>query len=229
MKSYTDLECQRLGQGDGGGGFKILPGTVGLRRLAGLRGQGVEGTLVPLLVVALELESQAHTIVPHVLVFVAGVDSGKPLVERVAVAGQSEKEGVLMGGKSHCAGAAPTLLGIVEELRDSSVDGGARRNYFELDAHMFRRVAAQHVVAYFARGEFLLEAHGQPVQDSRVQLLPDQRQQIFAQARAEPLVLLIGDVGLPALAGDDHRIDRVALVHIQFGVLRSGEEEVAHQ
>ena len=100
---------------------------------------------------------------------------------------------------------------------------------FEFHAHMFRRVAAQHVVAYFARREFLLEARGQPVQDAGVEFLPDQRQQIFAQAGADPLVLLVGDVGLPALAGHDHRIDRVALVHIQFGVLRSGEEQAAHQ
>ena len=128
LKAYADLQRQRLGQGDGGGGLEILPRAVGVRRLAGLRGQGVQGTLVPLLVVALELESQAHAIGAQVLVFVAGGDSGEPLVERVAVAGQAEKEGVLMDGESHCAGAAPTLLGIVEELGDGGVDGGARRN-----------------------------------------------------------------------------------------------------
>src|SRR5262245_1172859 len=74
LKSYPDLECQRLGKGYGGGGFKILPRTVGLGGLAGLGCQGVQGTLIPLLVIALELESQAHPIIPHVLVFVAGVD-----------------------------------------------------------------------------------------------------------------------------------------------------------
>ena len=93
---------------------------------------------------------------------------------------------------------------------------------------MIRRIAAQHVVAHLACREFLLEARRQPVQNAGVQLLPDQRQQILAQAGTEPVVLLIGHVGLPALSSHDHRIHRVALIDIQIGVLRSGEEQVAH-
>ena len=108
----------------------------------------------------------------------------KRSLQRVAIARQAEREGVLVDREAHRAGAAPTLLGIVEELGDRSVDGRAGRSHFEFHPHVVGSLAAQHVVAHLARVEFLLEARGQAVQHAGIQLLPDQRRQVLAQARS---------------------------------------------
>ena len=84
-----------------------------VRSLVGVRRQSVQRSPVPLLVIALELESQAHSVAHHLLVFVARGDSGEPFVERVAVARQAESKRVLLHGEPHRAGRAPSLLGIV--------------------------------------------------------------------------------------------------------------------
>src|SRR5260370_20901302 len=168
FKAHADLERQGLRQADGGGRLEILPGAIGVRSLVGLGRQGVQRTLVPLLVIALELEPQAHAIGPQVLVFIARGDSGKPLVERVAVAGQAEKEGVLMRRETHSPGAAPPLLGIVEELGHGGVEDGACRHYFEFHANLRWRRATQDMVAYLARRKLFFEARCQSVQNAWV-------------------------------------------------------------
>src|ERR1019366_7380485 len=96
LEAHSDLERQGLGQADRGCRLEVLPRAIGIRSLLGMGRQSVQGTLVPLLVIALELESQAHSIASHVLVFVARRDSRETLVERVAVAGQAESKRVLL-------------------------------------------------------------------------------------------------------------------------------------
>jgi len=59
--------------------------------------------------------------------------------------------------------------------------------------------------------------------------LPDQCRQIAPQACTEPVALLIGHIGGPALSGHKDRIDRVAFIHVEVGILVSGEEQAAQQ
>src|SRR5438876_12175192 len=95
LKPHPYLQRQGFGQLDDGGGLEVLPGAVGSRSHTRPGRQRVQRIAVPLLVIAFELEAQVHLIGAEVFVFVARRNASKALVQCVAVAGQSEKEGVL--------------------------------------------------------------------------------------------------------------------------------------
>ena len=68
--------------------------------------------VVPLLVVAVELEAQAHAVRAQVRVLVARHDSGVALRQFVAVAHQPEREAVVLDGGGAFHRAAPALLAL---------------------------------------------------------------------------------------------------------------------
>src|SRR5260370_42066289 len=106
--------------------------------------------------VALELKTQVYPVAAQMLVLIPGGDSGEPLVERIAVAGQAEKEGILLHRETERARPAPSLLGIVDEFGQRGIDVSTRRFDVEFRQDIIRNVAAHDVRTHLARRIILL-------------------------------------------------------------------------
>jgi hypothetical protein len=137
-------------------------------------GRSVQGILIPLVVVAFELEAEAEFVAAKVLVLVLAVDAGEALVEGVPVTGESEEEGVLLDGEPGCSSAAPPIAGVVDELAEGDVGADFRSFHFKFDPHMLRSIGAEDVMGHFLGREFFLEAVGQTVEDPGVEFLTDE-------------------------------------------------------
>src|ERR1035438_5155802 len=96
----ADFERERFRERDGDGRLEVLACTVGLRGEAGMGGKRGDGAGVPLIVIALDLETEADPIAEKALVFVARAEAGVAFVEPVAVADQAQGEGMLAGGEA---------------------------------------------------------------------------------------------------------------------------------
>src|ERR1019366_3798561 len=184
---------------------------------------------VPLIVIALGLETEADAIAEEALVFVARAETGVAFVEPVAVADQAQGEGMLAGGKAGRAAAAPALLGIVDKLIEIEIGGNLGGLDFEFDADLLRALTADDAVGDLAGAQLLFQIGGERIEAGGVQLLADESDQLMPQAEADLVGSFGAEVGAPALTGEDHGFHRVAGVDIDIGILRCGDEEAAKQ
>src|ERR1039458_4547861 len=225
----ADFEGERFGERDGDGRLEVLARAVGLGGEVGMGGERGDGARVPLIVIALGLETVANAIAEESLVFVARAEAGVAFVEPVAVADQAQGEGMLAGGETGRAAAAPALLGIVNKLIEVKIGGDLGDLDFKFNADLLRVLAADDAVGNLAGAQLLLQIGGERIEAGGVELLADEGDQLMAQAEADLVGGFGAEVGGPALTGKDHGFDGVAGVDIDIGILRCGEEEAAKQ
>ena len=128
--------------------------------------------LVPLLVIAREIEAELEPVRAHVAPLEAGLNAGVALAQPVAIADHAEAEGVLVDVHGRVALPGPSLLGVIQEAGQIQVEALlAFHADLEVHDHVIRHFAFGDVHPDFGDAEFLLDAVPQAFEQRRVEIL----------------------------------------------------------